>query len=388
MAGTLNMSLAAEALKFWYLDGLTEQMNNATPLLAQLERDTASVQGSQIVMALRYGRNGGVGNRRDDGDLPTPNARKTKQAKWETKNLFGRIMITDKTMRASRSDRGAFVSLLEAELEDCMTDARDNLGRQAHGDGSGVLATCTAQTAVTTLVLNSVQMFAEGMLIDIINGPDGAVKQAAREVLVVDDINSSIGISGAAVTTLVTDQIAVNGSYGLEITGLTSVFTPNNTLYGVNRATEKWFNPTIIPAGGEISEVLLQKGDDEVDRKAGGKIDFYSASYGVARAYQNLLIATKQTVEVMKLKGGYDVLTYNGRAFTRDKYAASGTLHGLDLNSWRMYEMMGFDWLDEDGNVLSRVAGKPAWEATLANYCDLGCNKPRGNFKMTGITEH
>lgn len=60
-----------------------------------------------------YGRHGGIGNRSDDGNLPTPRSRQTKQAKWETKNLFAQIQISDKTMRASRGD-GAFASLLEA----------------------------------------------------------------------------------------------------------------------------------------------------------------------------------------------------------------------------------------------------------------------------------
>ena len=103
----LALSAVAEALKEFYLPGLRYQLNDkASAFLAQIERDSQSVVGKEIVMALRYGRVGGIGNRADDGDLPTPNARKTKQAKWETKNLFARFQITDKTMKASRSNVG------------------------------------------------------------------------------------------------------------------------------------------------------------------------------------------------------------------------------------------------------------------------------------------
>lgn len=387
MPGQLNMTSASEALKIFYLPGLQYQFANANPVLSVMERDSQSVTGLQVSMALRWGRQGGLGNRADDGLLPTPNSRKTKQAKWDTKNIFARIQVSDKTMRASRNDQGAFVQLLEADLEDAMTDGKDMLSRQLYGNSTGVLATCTAQTAVNTLVLNSVQYLAEGQLIDIVDSA-GTVKQAGREVLAVDDVANAITIDGGTVTTLGTDQLVISGNYGLELTGFGSVFTPDNTLYGINRNSNKWFNPTVINIGGEISEVVLQKGSDETERKAGGNVNFYASSYGVRRAYQNLLLATKQIVQPMKLEGGWETLAYNGKPFTADKYAPSGTLFGLDLTTWRFYEMLDWQWLDEDGSVLSRVAGRAVWEAILAKYCDIGCRLPKGNFKMTNIIEH
>lgn len=110
----LNMNAASEALKVNYLPALRYQLNTANPILSVVERNSEAVVGSEIRMALRYGRNGGVGNRAEDGILPTPNSRKTKQASFGTKNLFARIQISDKTMKASRNRDGAFVSLLEA----------------------------------------------------------------------------------------------------------------------------------------------------------------------------------------------------------------------------------------------------------------------------------
>lgn len=114
----ITISSASEALKRFYLPGLIYQLNNANPVLAVMERDSTSVAGDKAYMALRYGRHGGIGNRADNGTLPTPNSRQTKQAVLDTKNLFARIQITDKTMRASRSSQGAFVDLLEADLAD------------------------------------------------------------------------------------------------------------------------------------------------------------------------------------------------------------------------------------------------------------------------------
>lgn len=382
----LNMQSAAQALKLFYLPGLQYQLNTANPILSVIERDSESVVGDEIRMALRYGRQGGIGMRADDGDLPTPNSRKTKQAAWKTKNMFARIQISDKTMRASRSKEGAFVSLLEADLDDAMADARDNLARQVFGDGTGKMATFAVNTATTTLNVDNAQYFVEGMFIDICNAA-GTVLQASREVTSVDYDLNRLTISGGTVTTAATDQAVISGNYGLEITGFGAIFQKDNTVYGINRATDKWFNPNVDAVNGVISEVRIQKNIDEADRRAGSKTNFLIASYGVRRAYQNLLVATKQIVNVMKLEGGYDALTYNSMPFAVDKYAPAQTIFGLDLSTLKMYQLMDFDWLDDDGAVLSRVSGKPVWEAVLAKYADLGCSKPAGNFKMTGVTE-
>lgn len=394
--GELNLSGASEALKRWYLPGLQYQLNNANPVLSVMERDRDSVAGDKVYMAVRFGRQGGIANRTDSGTLPQPNSRKTKQAIFDTKNLYARIQITDKTMRASRSNRGAFVSLLEADLEDALVDSKDALSRQIYGDGTGRLATCTAQTSVNTLVLDNVQYITEGMIVDIMasnatiksgGGYNGGIGGGSREVLMVDSVANTITVSGAAVTTLATDYLVVNGAAGLELTGFGSIFTADNTYLGIDRATNKWWNATLQPAVGSLTEVKLQKGSDDVEKNAGGNTNFYAASYGVRRAYQSLLLNTKQIVNVMKLEGGWDVLSYNGKPFTADKYCPAGTLFGLDLSSFRLYELSDFNWIDDDGSVLTRVADKPIWEATLAKYCEIATNKPRASFKMSGITE-
>lgn len=380
------MAKAQEALKLFYLPGLRYQLNTANPILSVVERDRESVVGSEIRMALRYGRQGGVGNRADDGILPVPNSRKTKQAAWVTKNIFARIHISDKTMRASRGSDGAFVSLLEAELEDAQSDVKDMMARQVYGDGVGTMATFGANAATTTLTVDSTQYFADGQFIDIVDN-GGTVLNTGLEILGVDDVNLTIEVD-QAVTTANTDIAVISGNYDTELTGFGAVFEMDNTLYGIDRSTNKWFNPSVFDHSGEITEVAIQAAIDTCDKKAGGRINFLNSSYGVRRAYQNLLLATKRTTDVMQLKGGYSVLTYNGHPFSVDKYAPEGTLFGMDLDTWRLYHIMDWDWLSEDGAVLHRVSDRAVWEATLARYCDLGCSKPKGNFKMYNIVEH
>ena len=43
-------------------------------------------------------------------------------------------------------------------------------------------------------------------------------------------------------------------------------------------------------------------------------------------------------------------------------------------------------WLEgDDGKVLKQIAGKPLYTATLVKYCDLICQTPNGQAKLSGI---
>ena len=394
-----NMELVQEALKLFYLPGLRYQLATATPTLAELEKTSDGVVGSEVVMALRYGRHGGTGNRTDDGTLPTPNPRKTKQARFPLKNFFAHIQITDKVIKASRNNDGAFANMLDTELSDALDDSRDNINRQIFGDGSGKMAVITAASwadNVLTLTVSSTLYFAEGQLLDIIDVSGNTVlaNGSELEVLVVDDDASQIRLKCpnniASAIEANNDFLTIAGSWNMEITGFGAVFTPDTTLYGIDRSQNKWMNPTIIHVNGEISESKLQEGVHTVDRKAGGIIDFWVASLGVSRAYGDLLLASRQLVNpgTVKLEGGYEVVTFRGKPFVEDRYAPPETLYGLQRETWRVYQLDEPDWLDRDGAILSRLETKPVWAATLAWYLELGCSKVRGNAIFTGIREH
>ena len=396
----LTIAAVSEALKLNYLASFRYQLNDeASRFLAEVERDSEHVVGKEIVMALRYGRSGGIGNRNDDGTLPTPNARKTKQAKWETKNIFARFRISEKVIAASSNNLGAFANLLEQEIEDIQTDTKLNLSRQVLGDGTGVLATASAAAhadGVVTVTVDDTLYLAEGMIVDIVKVADGAVRHADTTAVEITAVLSDTQFTYAGTENVPqnTDLVVVAGSYGKEMTGLDAVIAENTSLYGIDRseAKYKWLNGRLKSVNGEISDVEIQYAIDEVERTTGSKINFLMASYGVRRAYQNLLQAMKQFPNTLELKGGFKTMTYSGGdqpiPFVADKYVKSGRLYCLDLNDWKMYEMSDWKFLDREGSVLVRVANKAMWEGTLFKFCDLGCQRPRGQFLLYGITEH
>ena len=137
----VTMTSADKALKSLYLGAVSEQLNTeVNPLLSAIKQTTTDVWGKEVRRVVKYGINGGIGAGDEDGDLPSAGGNNYEQIVSTLKNLYGTIEISDKAIRASQSDAGAFVNLLNAEMEGLVKASSYNFGRMLFGDGSGILA--------------------------------------------------------------------------------------------------------------------------------------------------------------------------------------------------------------------------------------------------------
>lgn len=387
---TVSMSSINEALKVYYLPGMRYQMNEKTTAFYQkIEKTAKNISGVDIELALRYGRQGGIGNRSDDTlDMPVPNPRKTRKAKWGTKNIFTTLRITDKVIKATRDSKNAFASMLELEISEALTDSKDNFNRQLFGDGTGIMATTTAVTTGANVVtVNSVRFFAEGQQVEVLSSV-GVIKVTMREIIMVDDILNTITLSGAVFTLVIGDVVTIAGSYGQELTGLGSIMAVDTPLYGIERATNKWLNPYVKALGGELSFMSMQEVIDKIETRSGNNIDFLMSSYGVRRAYIYLFSLGQRTVNTLDLEGGFKALDYNGIPLVADKYQQEKTIDFLSTKNFTLNRLHDWDWLDKNGNILSRISNSAIYEAILSFYGDLGCDLIRGQGRLTGIIEH
>ena len=102
------------------------------------------------------------------------------------KNLYGTIEISDKAVRASQNDVGAFVNLLNAEMEGLVKASSFNFGRMLYGDGTGVLATVVGDEGSNVVKVDSVKNLYEGMVIDVLlaNGTNSTV--TGRRIIAVN----------------------------------------------------------------------------------------------------------------------------------------------------------------------------------------------------------
>lgn len=367
-----------------------KQLDTAiNPLLAKIQRSTADVWGKEVRRLAQYGVNGGVGAGTEEGDLPSAAGNNYEQFVTTLKNLYGTIEISDKAVRASENNVGAFVNLLNAEMDGLIRSSAFNFGRMLFGDGSGVLCKVVSVSG-NTVTADGVKNLIEGMVVDVLAAGGAPISGAkGRRVVAVDRAAKTFTLSGDALTGVAKDNlVCVQGSYNLELTGLGAIFKDTGSLYGLDRATHKWMIPYMQSSVGTLSETVMQKAIDWLEERAGSRVDFIVCSWGVKRALQNLLSENRRSTDVEVLAGGYKAMTYNGIPVVADRFCPDGTMYLLNTSDFCLHQLCDWKWLEgDDGKVLKQIAGKPLYTATLVKYADLVCARPCGQAMLTGITE-
>ena len=108
----VTLTSADSALKSVYLDVISEQLDSRiNPFYAAIQKSTNDVWGKEVRKLAVYGINGGIGAGTEDGNLPEARGNNYAQFVSTLKNLYGVIEISDKAVRASANNSGAFVNL-------------------------------------------------------------------------------------------------------------------------------------------------------------------------------------------------------------------------------------------------------------------------------------
>lgn len=382
----VTIESAEKALKTFYLGVVAEQLNvGVNPFLAKIEQTTDDVWGKEIKKLATYGLNGGVGSGDEAGNLPLSGANNYAQFTLTLKNLFGKIEISDKAIRASQNSAGAFVNLLNAEMEGLLKASKFNLGRMLFGDGTGVLATSIFNVADSndTFTVDDVHNLAEGMCVDVYK--DGEADITAARIIGVDRDKKTVKLSKASAEKR--DEgytLYMQGSKDKEITGLGAIFGKSETLYGLNRADYTFLNPYTHTSEGTLSVFDIQDAIDFVEQNSGGSIDIIVGSYKMRKQYLDCLKQTRTNVDYMQLDGGFKALSYNGVPFVVDRFVADGDLYLLNTADFKLHQLCDWRWLEGDGgSVLHQDPSKACYSATLVKYADLLCERPIGQAKLT-----
>lgn len=397
----VTLSTADNALKQVYLGVVSNQLNtNINPLLARINQTTSDVWGKEIRKLAPYGINGGIGAGSEEGPLPSSASNSYAQFVLSLKNLYGKIELSDKAIRASENSNGAFVNLLNDEMEGLIKSSAFNFGRMLYGDGTGLLAKITAATT-SSVTVDNVTNLIEGMVIDIVDANGESLKNGIR----IKSINRASKVVNLFTSSLdandfktegedvKTYYLVIQGSYGKEITGLGEIFKTTGSLYGLDRTSYSWLIPNIIDASSnstptDITDVTMQKAIDELDEISNSQVDFIVCSAGVKRNYQNYMASFRSNINIMQLDGGYTALSYNGIPLLSDRFVPANTMYLLNTKEFNLHQLCDWKWLEsEDGRVIKQTPDKPTYQATLVKYADIICNKPCGQAKITGIKE-
>lgn len=407
MAGT-TLTTADAALKEDYQPTIREQLNNSSMLLNQIERNSKDVEGRRAILSLHTNRNSGVGARAEGGTLPTAGSQGYTEERVPLRYNYGRIKLTGPVIRAMKSDKGSFTRAVDSESKGIVTDLKQDVERQLFGTSNGVIATMTTTSNSTTVNLatttTAVQMrqLRIGMVVDIGTVAQAAAGSGGRAHAValtgVSAANKTVTVA-AAITTDGSDFIFRAGAGGAttsqkELTGLQSIVAASGTIYNVDpSATPDWVSYVDSNSGNNRAptETLFIKALQQGEIASGKTVDLFITSDGVHRGYAAQLASQKRFTNTLDLKGGYKALEISGGgesvglAWAKD--APLNRAFGLSTANLTQHEMSDWEFMDEDGAVLSRVSGEDAYEAVVFKYHEVTTDQRNSHVLVSDLTE-
>lgn len=385
----ITLTTADNALKTIYLGVIGNQLNiGANPLLTKIKQTTNNVYGNEIRKATSFGMAGGVTAGTEDGALPGAYSKGYEQFVLTLKNLYGTIEISDKAIRSSQNSAGAFVNLLNEEMESLIKSSTFNLGRMLYGDGSGIIGEIDgeAEEGAYGLTLKSVKNIMERLACRVVTGENAYADYKPYIIKNIDRDTRAVQFDRVLDGEFTGMKLATLNGLNNEITGLEKIIGTKGELYGINRTNNAWMKSSIKDNVGQLTETVMQTMVDRIEETTGGEIDFIACSSSVRRAYQQELSTYRRNVDVMNLQGGFKALSFNGIPVVADRFVPDDTMYLLNTKDFELCQLCDWQWLeDNEGRVIRQKEGYPVYTATLVKYAELLCNRPNSQAKLTGI---
>ena len=139
-----------------------------------------------------------------------------------------------------------------------------------------------------------------------------------------------------------------------------------------------------------ITTQRIQAMLDEIASQSGTSPDMLYCNYIFRQEYAELMNDNLRVDVRDGKKGGdpgFDMgqLSFNGLPLKASRHCGKGLLIALNRKSWNLVEVQSPGLADLDGSVLSRAAGRDAYEAFVRWYYNLICKQPNRNGIICGI---
>ena len=382
----ITIQNADAALKDYYLEAFTAQLNDdISPFFSAIEKNTDNVYGKDVKLAVVRGDAGGIVAGSEDGDLPGPHKNRYLNITAPLKNIYGTIEISDKAMRASRESVGAFVNLVNAEMEGLVASARENFARMLFGDGTAKLCKITQKISAYEYRVDYVKPYFVGIQVDVYKNNNLVSNGYGLEITGIDMVENSIKLNKDLGENWQNSAVYVHDSKDNEITGLDALFSKSD-LYGVSKTDEPYLIPQTFDSEG-LSLSALCNVIDYMEENYNSKINLILCSYKTRKKIASLDEVNRRVINTIDSHTGYGNVTINNIPVYADKHCPEGKIYFLNTDDFALYQLCDWEWLeDEDGKILKQVPGKAAYTATLVKYAELVCRKPCGQAIFTDFT--
>lgn len=420
---SFNIAEAGSILKQVYLPPLQELLNNATPLLKYIEKEIQEVPGgSDFIIPLHTGRNDSAGDgAAENGTLRAAGNQTYARTFTSPKYLYGRIRVSGPVIAATKNNKGAFLKALESEMQGLTRDTKRAFNRMLHSDGRDALGFYVSGAGTATVVVNDglgnrFDHFNKTTLVDLINGSNDTVRQAAQTmtrgplVATGRQLTDTTGnLAAGAVSGDYFVKSTTLGAQMMGIAGIVSDANPSSVLYplGLQKlliATETDWAAQVVYADGGAAELTTSASRVDIsfeslldletaisvssDRDA-SEIDLFMSSPGMKNQYIRLCRNERVMFNNMKLDGGFSAVTYNTKPWVWDPQSRRNRVYALIFDSLMIARLQELDWIDRGGDVLYRISGGDvdAVGATLVAYQELAVKARNQNGVLLNVNE-
>jgi len=321
--------------------------------------------------------------------------------------------IDGEAIRASASDKGAFIRGLKAKMDSafgaCAASLSaslflDGTGAIGRGDGAWNVATTDAVLATTSDVVH----FEVGQHVVLSDAKTNAVRAGSVTLAGIardtGTLTASAAWTGGIAAAVNTDYMFVEGdahnavSYK-KISGLDAwipASAPGATLFfGVNRSTDTRLGGQRLDASGyaTVEEALIDGAS--IVAAEGGRPDVCLVNPVKFRKLVKELGAKVQydKLQAQNAKGamahiGFRSVIVDGDRgpvqVVSDRDCPEATAHMIQLDTWKLCSLGPAPGiLMDDGNRILRQAAADGYEVRVGYYAQLGCSNPSANCNIT-----
>jgi hypothetical protein len=398
-----TMTALSAILKEVYEGRIESQLQNEVVAAKRIERSSdgvvETVGGKYVDFPIRVGRNAGIGNRLENEALPTAGSQAYAAPHIPLTYCYGRVRLTGQLIELAEKNFQSFASALDSEMEGVKDDAAKDYNRQLYGNGTGLLASVTAD-GVNTVTVDNIQYLEVGSFVDIRTRSTGAAIAVQRNITAINETTRVVTYDGADVAATANEGLYREGNFAAgtsrELSGFDLIISDTLVLHGIDPAVQPKWKASVInnPAGAgtlrALSEGIMIAAADTVRVKGGGKPTVIFTGLGVRRAYFNLLTQQRRYTDTKNFEGGFQGLAFNYGTeipVVEDVDCKPNTMKFVNEKALKIYRNRSWHWGDTDGTILKWVSGFDAWEGFMKQYSEFGTSHRNAHAALNDLIE-
>ena len=417
----------------WYEPIIVDTRNNSAVLWMLLPNaGRRNIAGKFVTYPARTTRNNqGFNAVHPGGKFPDPGSQGADTHTFRYRHMLARVLIDEDTMDAANTNGGSYADVLQFEIEGLMDDIVIQQNRMVHNDGSGRLAevVSTTGTDVTLRINQDIEGAAtcttkptlfieEGMRLAFMTNLGASIAVKYVTAIVSDSViqvadtptgaNDTTGIAAADWVCLISGEytsatdfiqsgfraepMGIAGIYSdagvLDGNGLASGQTGSNDLtttstasagfQGIAANASNAFNQGIILDNGgvarPITESLMQQALSDAEETNNANIDLMLSSFSTYNSYVALLTPDKRYNDTLDLKGGHQVLSFNGIGWVKDRHAYGNRVYFMAMDQFKIYENRPLSWVDFHGRRWDILPDDDKFQARMKTQYTVACD--------------